>query len=77
MVQKVHLRGVIWVGPGMVACQKKKLRLSCPVYEDVHAYSDVFVTLTTDQYLGTGGQLPPQILVGIVAKLSPLKGFRL
>ena len=34
--KNIHPRGVIWVGPGMVAWQKKRWRLSCPVYEDSH-----------------------------------------
>jgi hypothetical protein len=47
-----------------------KVIVGCPA-------SDVFVTLTTHRNLGTGGNLPPQILVGIEAKLFSSKGLTL
>ena len=47
-----------------------KVIVGCPA-------SDVFVTLTTHRNQGTGGILPPQILVGIKAKNSSSKDLRL
>ena len=47
-----------------------KVIVGCPA-------SDVFVTLTTHRNQGTGGILPPQILVGIKAKISSSKDLRL
>ena len=73
MVQKFHPQGVIWVGPGMGACQKKKLQLSCPVYKDVHAVAKVLKCLCQNIHIALQGAKISCAKTSMVPKIPCVK----